>query len=79
MIRTVVTPANNNLLISIPNDYVGKQIEVLLYTSEEVNEKTITPKNSIAALKGKLNLSPEQYKDFQQHIKEIRNEWERDI
>ena len=39
MIRTVVTPKNTDLHLLIPKDYVGKQIEVLLYTSEEVNEK----------------------------------------
>lgn len=30
---------------------------------------------SVASLRGKLNLSKEQYEDFQQHIKDSRNEW----
>ncbi len=78
MIRTVVTPQNTELHLSIPKDYVGKQIEVLLYTSDEVKEKRIAPEN-IASLRGKLNLSNDQYEKFQQYLKDSRNEWNRDI
>ncbi len=35
MIRTVVTPKDTDLHIAIPSDYVGKQVEVLLYTTDE--------------------------------------------
>ena len=35
MIRTVVTPTDTDLHIAIPKDYVGKQVEVLLYTTDE--------------------------------------------
>lgn len=31
MVRTVITPDNRDLSIHIPEDYVGRQIEVLLY------------------------------------------------
>ena len=38
MIRTIITPLNTDLHLSIPQDYIGKQIEVLLYTTDEVKE-----------------------------------------
>jgi hypothetical protein len=78
MIRTIVTPANTDLHVLIPEEYVGKQVEVLLYTTEEIHEEKIDKKKS-ANLRGKLNLSDEQYNDFQQHSNDLRNEWNRDI
>jgi len=43
MIRTVVTPENQNISISLPENYVGKQVEVIAFTIEEVtNNDTIT-------------------------------------
>ncbi len=78
MIRTIITPLNTDLHLSIPKDYIGKQIEVLLYTTDEVKEEKANKANT-GKLRGTLNLSDGQYKDFQQHAKDIRNEWNRDI
>ena len=78
MIRTVVTPKNTDLHLSIPKDYIGKQIEVLLYTTEEVTEEK-TGSENVSSLRGKLHLSNEQYKEFDQYLKNARNEWTRDI
>ncbi|MDR1975022.1 MAG: hypothetical protein LBQ31_10225 [Bacteroidales bacterium] len=41
MIRTVVVPSNNAINLSIPLDYIGKKIEILLYKSDEVKEKPL--------------------------------------
>ena len=78
MIRTVIIPLNTELHLTIPKDYIGKQIEVLLYTTDEVKEEKANKENT-RKLRGTLNLSDEQYKDFQQHSKNIRSEWNRDI
>ena len=78
MIRTILIPSNTDLHLLIPKDYVGKQIEILLYPTEEVTEENVK-KASTAQLRGTLNLSEEQYKDFQQHAKYTRTEWNRDI
>ncbi|MBL0051064.1 MAG: hypothetical protein IPP29_05790 [Bacteroidetes bacterium] len=40
MIKTIVTPQNNSLLLAIPNKYIGKEIEILFYAKEEVIEQT---------------------------------------
>jgi len=79
MIRTLVTPDNQDISIHIPADYVGRQVEVLLYAIDELNQTTAPIKKKPSDFRGKLNLTEDQYQDFQQHLKDIRNEWERDI
>jgi len=79
MIRTVITPDTQDISIHLPENYIGKQIEVLLYATEELKEQNAEGKKKASEFKGALNLSQEQYDDFQSHIKNIRNEWERDI
>jgi len=80
MIRTTLTPQDTNLQLSlnIPEDYVGKKIEVLIFAVDEAKEHSIA-KNKAARYRGALQLSDEQYIDLQQHVKNIRNEWDRDI
>jgi putative transposon-encoded protein len=36
MFKTLVTPENNDLHLSIPDSYIGKEIEVLIYAKDEV-------------------------------------------
>lgn len=52
MIKTIVVPESNTLQISIPNHYVGKEIEVLLYSTEEVVGKISTKPNNASRFKG---------------------------
>ncbi|GAA0525101.1 hypothetical protein [Chitinophaga japonensis] len=78
MIRTTLTPQNTDLHLSIPKDYVGKQIEVLLYATDELQQAPPV-KNTLAKLRGALKLTNDQYNNLQQHIKDIRNEWNRAI
>lgn len=77
MIRTTVTPNKKNISIDVPEDYIGKQVEILLYATDELKELSHPKKTG--SLRGTLNLTEEQYKDFQQYTKDIRGEWERDI
>ncbi|WEA02407.1 hypothetical protein [Mucilaginibacter sp. SJ] len=79
MIRTKVTPENQDISIHIPQDYVGKQIEVLLYAVDELQEEKIAEGKKPSDFRGKLKLSDEQYTDFQSHAKNIRDEWKTDI
>lgn len=37
MVRTVITPQQQNISITVPENYIGKQIEVLLYAVDELN------------------------------------------
>ena len=39
MIRTVITPDNSNIHLLIPNNYIGRKLEVLLYAIDELKEE----------------------------------------
>jgi hypothetical protein len=45
MIRTVVTPDKQNILIELPQNYVGKQIEIIAFRIDEANEKNVIDDN----------------------------------
>jgi hypothetical protein len=79
MIRTIITPEKQDVSIHIPESYIGKQIEVLLYAVDELSEQKVLEKKKPSDFRGALKLTPEQYEDFQTHLKDIRNEWDRDI
>ncbi len=75
MIRATVIPENQDISIHVPENYVGRKLEVLLYPVDELTE-TISAKKSVAGLRGSLKLTDEEYKDVQQYLNEVRNEWE---
>ncbi len=37
MIRTVVKPSNRSISINLPEEFVGKQVEVIAFTIEEAD------------------------------------------
>lgn len=76
MTRTSIIPQHTDILLSIPSKYVGKRIEVLLYSVEEIIEET-PPKVTMADFWGKL--SDESAQKIHENVNVIRNEWERDI
>jgi len=39
MIRTLITPEQQDVSIPIPQNFVGRQIEVLLYAIDELTEE----------------------------------------
>ena len=77
MIKTVVIPQNNNLNLAIPNNYIGKEIEVLIYAKEELVEEKAKPKKSMADFCG--TLSENDYQSLKQHTEQARKEWNRVI
>ena len=77
MIKTIVTPQNNDLHISIPNSYIGKEIEVLLYAKDELVEEKNGKKNNAARFKGLL--TAEEANKYNVYLKQARKEWDRDL
>jgi hypothetical protein len=79
MIKCTITPDNKTVAIDVPETYIGKQIEVLLYSTDELKEQTpvLSPKKT--SLRGALKLTDGQYKDVQQYLNDVRNEWNRAI
>ncbi len=76
MIRTTIIPKQTNLEITIPQDYVGKQLEVFLYSIDEISN-TEQPTETNNKLRGKLKLTEQQYKDFNANVEEARHGWNR--
>ncbi len=80
MIRTVMTPDKEDISIHLPLSYVGKKIEVLLYAVDELTENTALENvGNNARLRGSMQLSDEEYQDFQKHANDIRTEWQTNI
>ena len=77
MIKTIVIPQNNTLYLAIPNSYIGREIEVLLYAKDEVEEEKTTPKKTMANFTGIL--SEKNYQSLKSHTEQARKEWNRDI
>ena len=76
MIRTIVTPKNTEVLITIPKDYVGRELEITFLATDELIEKK-PQKNTMAKFWGVI--SNETTEILHKHVEESRNEWERDI
>lgn len=76
MIKTVVIPKNNNYNLAIPSNYIGKKIEILFYALDELAEqKTDDSKKIKLSDKYKGSITKEQGQDLNNHIKQMRNEW----
>lgn len=68
----VIELTNNNAYKLLQDLEDLKIIKVL---KKEMQKKHETTKSSTARFRGALQLSKEQYEEFQQHAKDIRNEW----
>lgn len=76
MIRITATPTDSNIVLSVPERYIGKRIEVLMFDVDEVNleSRTESPKLKPSQLRGFL--SADTAEAIQQHLQQSRNEWD---
>ncbi len=81
MIQTVVTPQKQDfdMAVSLPADYIGKEVHVLFYIDDEVKKTTtsILPKKKPSDFFGIL--TKEEGENFDKHIQQIRDEWDRNF
>ena len=81
MVQTVVTPHKKdfNMTVSLPADYVGKEVHVLFYIDEELVSTTsaILPKKKPSDFFGIL--TEEEGEKMDKHIQQMRDEWKRNI
>lgn len=81
MISQVITPQKEtfDLTVSLPKNYLGKQVHCLFYTEEEAKNIKITPNstNNPSDYFGILN--DKEADKFEKHIRKIRKEWDRDF
>ncbi|TAG51878.1 MAG: hypothetical protein EAZ27_13020 [Cytophagales bacterium] len=79
MIKTIAIPQNNTLNIEIPNHYIGKKIEILFYSMDEIIEEKQNNIKTKLSEKYKGIITKEQGESLNAHIKDMRNEWNRNI
>lgn len=81
MVLQVITPQKENfdLKVSLPKTYIGKEVYCLFYIEEEANvvSTPATTNKKPSDFFGILN--DEEGKSFDKHIKQMREEWERNI
>ncbi len=75
MIRTVIIPTAININLSVPENYIGKAIEVTFSALDEVEQKPA--KKTMADFWGVI--SDETAKILHQQVEESRTEWNNNI
>ena len=44
MIRTVFTPQNDNFVFPVPTEYIGKELEIIVFPTNEIFSKPLLSK-----------------------------------
>lgn len=76
MTKTVITPKNNSILLPVPEEYVGKELEVLMYAVEELSENKLHVK-TMESYKGIL--TTEEAEQLQRYVRKSREAWNNNI
>ena len=76
MIRTVIVPHTQTIKLEIPKKYIGKKIEVLLYSIDELNEDEPKKTDTIISSKYRGMLSSEDANELRRHVEQTQNDWE---
>ncbi|HEX3385392.1 MAG TPA: hypothetical protein VHS53_09400 [Mucilaginibacter sp.] len=77
MVRTIITPDKTDVHLSIPPNYVGRQIEVMYYPVDELTEEKQLTTKTMSAFKGIL--SEAEGNELQEYVRKSREEWDRGI
>lgn len=77
MIKTLAIPQNNSYNLAIPNNYIGRKIEIIFYALDEIVEEKVKPKKTMADFCGIL--SDSDYSSLKEHTEQARTEWNRTI
>lgn len=77
MLRIVITPRKSIYPLSIPAHYIGKPVEVLLYSPDEIVEKKEQGKKKPSDFFGTLSAS--EGDKFQEYVTNSRLEWDKNI
>lgn len=73
MVRTIVKSDNNSLTIKLPDNLVGKLIEVIAFEIKEENDKK-QPKLKPSQMRGFLSIKSSEA--MHEHINKSRAEWD---
>jgi hypothetical protein len=81
MIQTVVIPqkANFDMSVSLPDEYIGKQVNILFYTDEEVKQTSVSIMSKKKPSDFFGTLTKEEGEKMYDYLTKSRNEWERNF
>ena len=78
MVRTIVTPQSDKIQLDIPQELIGKPIEVTYRSlSEETNN--VAEQQSVKLMQFWGIISNDTAKALHHEVKQSRDEWERNI
>lgn len=77
MIRTVITPEKEVVSLHLPKSYIGKKIEILAFTVDELIEAH--PQHHVRPGDFRGLLTPAEAELYNQHIEQARNQWNTDF
>ena len=77
MVKETITPKESIYPLLIPSNYIGKTIELLLYSTEELVENKKPNGSKPSDFFGTLSLS--EGEKFQEYVSNARSEWDRNI
>ena len=76
MVRTFITPTkrNHNLVLELPEDYLGQELELIVFKRQE----GLFTEKKIKKLSDKYRgvFSEEDAKSFNEHTQQMRKEWD---
>lgn len=79
MIKTIVTPEQTDIHLFVPQSYVGRKLEILLYPVDELTNEVaeVLAKKKPSDFAG--TVSKEEGEKFHEYLKQARNEWDRNF
>lgn len=73
MIKAVLYPERDEISLKIPSHYIGKKVEVLVFSDEESEGPGIEPRATLGEFMGIL--TPEEADELQEYVRKSREEW----
>jgi hypothetical protein len=77
MLRRIINPKESIYPLSIPANYIGKIVEVLIYSTDEIVENKESGRKKPSDYFGTLSIS--EGEKFLEYITNSRLEWDRNI
>jgi len=81
MVLQVITPEKENfeLPVSLPKNYLGKEVHCLFYIEEEAENVPSAPLSKKKPSDFFDIFNEEEGQKFDEHINQLRGEWDRNI
>lgn len=79
MVRTSITPEQTDIHLSVPEIYVGRKLEVLVYPVDELTDELEPKKNKKKPSDYIGTMSNQEAEELRKHVEQSRNEWERNF